>query len=61
MEWEFNVQPKTYFCEECQSEVNILRWKSLSTKINGPEFRCDDCWDKLDNNLEQMIMSKLRG
>jgi len=49
---------KTFFCECCQSEVNCLRWKSISSQLNGPEYRCDSCWEKLDGDLEKMVREK---
>ena len=49
---------KTFFCECCQSEVECLRWKSISSQLNGPAYRCDSCWDKLDGDLERMVKNK---
>ena len=61
MEVESDFQYKMYFCEECQKVVSNLRWKSISKSLNGPEYRCDDCWDKLDKDLEEMIKNKMNS
>ena len=53
------LHKKTFFCEGCNNEVDILRWKKISSRINGPSFRCDNCWIIFDDHLENEIKKKL--
>lgn len=53
---EFENSIKTFFCEDCQREVQILKWKSISENLNkGAAYKCDDCWEKFDNELNSYL------
>jgi len=54
MEYENGI--KTFFCEDCQREVAILKWKSISENLNkGAQYKCDECWEKFDNELDKYL------
>lgn len=50
---------KTYICKDCNNEVNCLIWKTISKNIQGSEYKCEQCWQKFDSNLETLVSRKL--
>lgn len=54
--------PKMYFCKDCKNNVTILKWKEISNCCNnGDKYKCLDCWNKFDENLDTMCKLKLES
>ncbi len=40
--YEIPIQPKMYFCNQCQNQRISLRWIE---KFSNEGFKCDNCWN----------------
>lgn len=61
MDYHVPQNTKTFFCNDCKHEVNVLRWKEISKSLNkGSAYKCDDCWEKFDKQFDNFCMSKVK-
>jgi len=50
--------PRKFHCKECNNNVSLLIWKTISNNLNGYPYKCKECWKKFDDNLEYYVMKK---
>ena len=49
---------KKFYCEDCQTEKDCIRWKSISASLQGAEYKCDDCWDQFEVDFDNYVKNK---
>jgi len=58
MEYKMHDAPRKFHCKECNNNVSLLIWKTISNNLNGYPYKCKECWKKFDDNLEYYVMKK---